>query len=101
MALRPRKALLEILEAVAFWQTKANERLFLAIPKSQLVTYNETKILRNIDVVEDGMFFNLAIPFGSRATAVNIYSAIPVPMPNDGTDRYASQYAIESDFFLL
>ena len=101
MALLPRTALEEILEAVVIWQTKENERLSLAIHTNQLLTYYETKILRNVDVVEDGMFFNLAIPFVTGATALNLYRAIPVPMPNEGTDRYASQYAIQSDFIAI
>ena len=97
MALLPRTAL----EAVVIWQTKANERLSLAIPTNQLLTYYETKILRNVDVVEDGMFFTLAIPLVTGATALNLCRAIPIPMPNGGTNGYASQYAIESDFFAI
>ena len=81
MALLPRTALEEILEAVVIYQTKANKRLSLAIPTNQLLTYYETKILRNVDVVEDGMFFTLAIPFVTGATALNLFGAIPVPMP--------------------
>ena len=46
MALLPRTALEEILEAVVIWQTKTNERLSLAIPTNQLLTYYETKILK-------------------------------------------------------
>ena len=41
MPLLPRTALEEILEAVIIYQTKANERLSLAIPKNQLLTYYE------------------------------------------------------------
>ena len=47
--------------------------------------------------MEDGMFFTLAIPFVTEATALNLYRAIPVPLPNEGTDGYSAQYAIESD----
>ena len=100
LALLPRTAL-EILEALVIYQTKANERLSLAIPTKQLLTYSETQILRNVDVVEDRMFFTLAIPFVTGATALNLYRAIPVPMPNEGTDGYSSQYAIESDFIAI
>ena len=47
------------------------------------------------------MFFTLAIPFVTGATALNLYRAIPVPMPNEGTDGYASQYAMDSDFIAI
>ena len=98
MALVPKTALQEILEAVVRWQTKSNERLSLGIPTNQLLTYYETKILRNVDVMEDGIILTLAIPFVTGATAINFHRAIPVPMPNEGTDGYASQHAIKSDF---
>ena len=100
ISLLPRTALEEILEVV-IWQTKANERLSLATSTNQLLTHCETKILRKVDVVEDGMFFTLAIPFVTGATALNLYRAIPVPMPIKGTDGYASPYAIESDFIAI
>ena len=38
MALLPRTAPEETLEAAVYWQTKANERLSLGIPKNQLLT---------------------------------------------------------------
>ena len=44
---------------------------------------------------------SLAIPFVNAATVLNLYKAVPIPMPNDGTDGHASQYAIESDFIAV
>ena len=44
------------------------------------------------------MYFTLAIPFVTAATVLNLYKAVLIPMPNDGTDGHASQYIIESDF---
>ena len=63
MALFLRTAHERILDAVVIWQTKANKQLFLAIPTNQLSRYYETKILGNVEVVKDGMFSDLAIPF--------------------------------------
>ena len=101
VALLPRKALVEFLEAVVIWQTKANERLSLVIPTNQLLTYYETKTPRKFEVVEGGMFFTLAIPFVTGETVLNFNRAITVPMSNEGTDGFASQYAIELDFFAI
>ena len=39
--------------------------------------------------------------FLTGATALNLYEAIVVPMPNKRTDGYASQYAIELDFIAI
>ena len=101
MALLPRSDLEEILRVVNHWQSDTNERLSLAIPITQILTYYERKILRNVDIVDDGMYFTLAIPFVTTATVLNLYKAIPIPVPNDGTDGHASQYAIESDFIAV
>ena len=101
MALLPRSDFEEILRDVNHWQSETNERLSLAIPITQILTYYETKILINVDIVDNGMYFTLAIPFFTAATVLNLYKAVPIPMPNDGTDRRASQYAIESDFIAV
>ena len=47
------------------------------------------------------MYFTLAIPFVTAATVLNLYKAVPIPMPNDGTEGHASQYFIESDFIAV
>ena len=62
MALLPRSDLEEKLRDVNHWQSDTNERLSLAIPITQILTYYETKILRNVDIVDNGMYFTLAIP---------------------------------------
>ena len=76
-----------------------NESLPLAIPMIQVLTYYETKILRNVDIVDDGMYYTLAIQFVSAARVLNFYEAIPKPMPNDETE--ALQNAIEFDFIAV
>ena len=63
MAFFLRRALEAILDAVVIWQTKANKRLILAIPTNEHLRYNERKILRNVRVVANRMFFSLTIPF--------------------------------------
>ena len=57
--------------------------------------------MRNVDIVDNGMYFTLAIPFVTAATVLNLYQAVLIPMPYDGTDGHASQYAIESDFIAV
>ena len=78
-----------------------SERLSLTIPITQILTYFETKKLRNVDISDNGMSFTLAISFVTAATVLNLHKAIPIPMPIDGTDGHASQYAIESDFIAV
>ena len=47
------------------------------------------------------MIFTMAVPFASELTALNLYRATPVPMPNGGADDYASQYELESNYISI
>ena len=85
MAIVPISDLEEILRDVNHWRSDTNERLSLALLIIQIRTYYERKILRNVDIVDDGMYFTIAIAFVTAATVLNLYKAIPIPMPNDGT----------------
>ena len=101
MSLLPRSALLGILQKVAFHQVQEADRLTLAIPTQNILTYYETKILTNVIVDPAGLLFKLAIPFASGSTALNLYRATAIPMPNGGSDGYAPQYDLESDYIAI
>ena len=101
MSLLPRSMLFEILQKVALTQVHQTDRLTLAIPTNQILTYYETKIITNVAVVNSGMIFTLAVPFASGSTALNLFRANPVPMPNGGEDGYASQYELESNYIAI
>ena len=47
------------------------------------------------------MNFTLAVPFSSESTALNLYRASPVTMPNGGQDGCASQYQFESNYIVI
>ena len=96
MALVPKQILDKILQSLATQQTKEDDRLTLAIPPSQILTYYETKLLTNVVVEDYGMIFRLAVPFASGSTALNLYRSITIPMPTNDTDGYASQYEMGS-----
>ena len=65
MALVPKQILDKILQSLATQQTKEDDRLTLAIPPSQILTYYETKLLTNVVVEDYGMIFRLTYPFAS------------------------------------
>ena len=54
-----------------------------------------------MDIVDDGMYFTLAIPFVTAATVLNLFKLASIPIPNDGTDSHASQKIIESNFIAV
>ena len=98
MALLPRSDLEESLRDVNHSQSDTNERLSLAIPITQVLAYYETKIMRSVDIVDDGMYFTLTISFVTAATVLILYKAVHILMPNDGADGHASKYNIEPHF---
>ena len=100
MALVPKRILDKILQSLATQQKKEDDRLTLAIPPFQILTYYDTKLLTN--VVEDyGTIFRFAVPFASGSTALNLYRAITIPMPTKDADGHASQYETEADYIAI
>ena len=98
MSLLPRSVLLEILQKVALHQVQEADCLTFAIPTQNILTYYETKIPTNVIVDPAGLLFKLAIPFAPGSTALNLYRATAIPIPNGGSDGYASQYDLESEY---
>ena len=47
------------------------------------------------------MYFRLAIPFVTAATILNLYKAVPIPMPNDETDGHASHISLNPFFIAI
>ena len=78
-ALLRRSDLEENLRVVNNWQLDTNDRLSLAITLTQNLIYLETKLLRNVDIVDNGLCFTLAIPFSTEANDLTLYKALPIP----------------------
>ena len=81
MSLVPREYLLAVIDAVYKSQKEENHRLTLAIPPSDIHSYYDAKLLRDVTTIEEGLLLNLAIPYASNQTAFQIYRAHVIPMP--------------------
>ena len=81
MSLVPRESLLAVIDAVYRSQKDEDHRLSLAIPPSDVHSYYDAKLLRDVLTVEEGILLSLAIPYASSQTAFQIYRAHVVPMP--------------------
>ena len=81
MSLVPRESLLSVIDAVYKSQKEENHRLTLAIPPSDIHSYYDAKLLRDVTTIEEGLLLNLAIPYASSQTAFQIYRAHVIPMP--------------------
>ena len=100
MSLVPRDSLMAILESVGREQYKAADRLSLAIPTSELMSYYDAKLLRDVITVEQGLIVTLAIPLASRQTVFTVYKAqtVPVPLPES---QMAVKWSIEAPYLAI
>ena len=74
MSLVPRESLLAVIDAV-YRSQKEEHRLTLAIPPSDIHSYYDAKLLRDVTITEAG------IPYASSQTAFHICRAQVIPMP--------------------
>ena len=100
ISLVPRKSLIKILDAVHDSQKNAPNCLTLAIPKTEILSYYDAKLVQEISTVEDGLLLTLAFPLASSQTVFEVYRAIVIPMPQkDSVD--ALQWVIEGEYLAI
>ena len=100
ISLVPRKSLIKILDSVHDSQKNAPDRLALAIPMTDILSYYDAKLVQEISTVEDGLLLTLAIPLASSQTLFEVYRAIVIPMPQkDSVD--ALRYVIEGEYLAI
>ena len=101
MSLVPKESLLAILKSVGDELVLSGSRLSLAIPaNSDLLSYYDAKLLRDVVTVPEGLILTLSIPLASRQTVFSTYSARNIPMPQD-EPRMAIKWVIESPYLAI
>ena len=100
MSLVPRESLLAVKDAVYKSQKEENHRLKLAIPPSDIHSYYDAKLLRDVTIIEEGLLLNLAIPYASSQTAFQIYRAHVIPMPQ-GDPTEAIKWVTEGSYLAI
>ena len=101
MSLVPTESLLAILRSVAIQQTTAEDRLSLAIPMSDLLSYFDSKLLADAITVTDGLLMTLNIPLASKQTVFTVYEAKLIPMPYPDDPQSALTWNIEAPYLAL
>ena len=94
MSLVPKDSLNAILDSVHDSQKHASDRLSLAIPISDLLSYYDAQLLTEVSSIEQGLLLTLSIPLASSQTAFDVYKAHLLPMPEQDTNE-AIQWIIE------
>ena len=87
MSLVTRDSLYTILEAVGAQQSKSKDRLSLAIPMEEIISYYDAKLLHDVITSDSGLVITLAIPLASLQTAFTVYEAKVIPMPQIDSNR--------------
>ena len=101
MSLVPKSSLSAILKSVASELVTTGSRLSLAIPpNSDLLSYYDAKLLRDVLTVREGLILTLAIPLASRQTVFSTYSAKVVPMPQT-EPRMAVRWVVENPYLAI
>ena len=96
MSLLPKEFLEQYLKVVDDSQEKSDHRLTLAIPKQELLAYYESRLLLDLLTFDEGLLMTMAIPSASRQTALTVYKAKVVPLPQMDEDM-AIKWDVEAE----
>ena len=100
MSLIPMVSLLAFVDSVSLRQSKAEDRLTLAIPASDLLSH-DSRLLADAITVSEGLLLTLDIPFASQQTVLTLFEAKPVPMPFLDDSQMALTWNIEAPYLAL
>ena len=100
MSLVPRQSLLAILVNIASEQGRSQDRLSLAIPMDEILSYYESRLLRDVITVDQGLIMRIAIPLASKQTAFTVFRAQAVPMPQPEPDL-AIKWKLEAPYLAI
>ena len=101
MSLNPMESLLVILDHVAFQQAKAADRLSLAIPTSDLLSYYDSRLLADAVTISEGLLLTLNIPLASKQTVFVLYEAKTISMPYPDDPQLAITWKLEATYLAL
>ena len=100
MSLIPMESLLAIMDSVSLRQSKAEDRLTLAIPAIDLLSYYDSCLLADAITVS-GLLLTLNIPRASQQTVFTLFEAKLIPMPFPDDPQTALTWNIEAPYLAL
>ena len=99
ISLVPREHLEKILVSVQRSSGNDDQMLSLAISINKILTYYESKLLREGTTNDLGLVFKMATPLASRETVLQVYEAIILPMPqSESDDNLPMLWRTESEY---
>ena len=101
MSFIPMESLVAIMDSVSLRQLKAEDRLTLAIPASDLLSYYDSHLLADAVTVSEGLLLTLNIPLVSQQTVCTFFEAKLIPMPFPDDPQTALTWNIEAPYLAL
>ena len=101
MSLVPMESLQGIMDSVSLRQSKAEDRLTLAIPASDLLSYYDCRLLADALTVSEGLLLTLNIPLAPQQTVFTLFEAKLVSMPFTDDPQTALTWNIEAPYLAL
>ena len=84
---------------MSLWKNR-EYRTDLAIPIDEILAYYETKLLRDVIVVEQGLIMRIGIPLPTKESAFTFFRAVAVPMPQPDYDM-AINWKLEARYLAI
>ena len=101
MSLIPMESLIAIVCSVSLRQSKAEDRLTLAIPTSVLLSYYDSRLPADAITVSEGLLLTLNIPLAWQQTVFSLFEAKLIPMPFPDDPQTALTWNIEAPYLAL
>ena len=102
MSLVPKNDLQGILQALTSSPKIQANNLMLALnPITEVNAYYETRLLQEVYADEVGLIFKVSMPMATKASKLLVYRAIPIPMPESGTEGRAQIWKTGGSYLAL
>ena len=83
LALIPRQILQDVLHQVLLQATPTHHRSSFSIPIETLMSHYETKLVSQVVSTDFGLLITLLIRFTPESTFLDVFHALPIPLPPD------------------
>ena len=88
------------MDSVGLRQSKAEDRLTLAIPASELLSFYDSRLLADAITVSEGLI-DLNVPLAAQLTIFSLVEAKLIPLPYPDDPQTALTWNIEAPYLAL
>ena len=100
MSLVPRQSPSTILNNFELEQWRQKDKLSLALSMDEIIAYYESKLLRDVIVVKQGLIKRIAIPLATMESPFTVFRAIVVPIPQPEPNK-AIKWKLEAPYLAI